>query len=179
MFRFASCFLLMLLGLLAAGCNTGGQPPSSEKDASKDGKPTTGGDSSEKKDAPKSDQEAIQGAWIVISAEENGLPIKGKGDRQSFSAEEMTIGSENKNDNVKATYKLDPAKSPKEILIRITVESKEFGKVDTFAKGIYQLDNDELKICWGSQGAEGPIPKEFKTEFGSKHKLFVFKREKP
>jgi hypothetical protein len=100
MFRFATCFLLVLLGLLAAGCNTGGQPPSSEKDASKDGKPTTGGDSSEKKDAPKSDQEAIQGAWIVISAEENGLPIEGKAERYFFSAEEMTIGPEDKKDKV-------------------------------------------------------------------------------
>jgi len=128
-----------------------------------------------KEEAPKEDPEAIQGTWVVVSAEENGVPVSGaKGERHTFTAEGLTCVSEKGEEMTKATYKLDPAKSPKEITMCIRV-----GPLDTFARGIYQLDKDALKICWGTVSAEGPVPKEFKTAVGSKSKLVVYKREKP
>jgi uncharacterized protein (TIGR03067 family) len=131
-------------------------------------------------DAPKKDPEAILGTWVCVSGEENGVAGKGsKGTRVTFTAEEMIFATEKKEVTARATYKADPDKSPKQITICVKVEIKGAGTIDTFARGIYQLDKDELKICWGTQGAEGPPPKEFKTDVGSNAKLMTYKRDKP
>jgi len=131
-------------------------------------------------DVPKKDQETILGTWVCISGEENGVAIKGsKGTRVTFTDEEMIFASEKKEVITRATYKVDPAKSPKQITMCIKVEIKDIGTIDTFARGIYQLDKDELKICWSKQGAEVPPPKEFKTDIGSKTQLMIYKRDKP
>jgi uncharacterized protein (TIGR03067 family) len=172
MLRIIRCIVLLLFGFVAAGCT--------QTDTSKHEKTGSGGTAGAVKDAPRTDQEAIQGTWVVASAEENGVPIVGaKGGKHIFSSEEMTIFSTKGEQMAKATYKLDPAKSPKEILMCVKVETNAFGTVNTYAKGIYQLDGDALKICWKGGGAEGPAPKEFTTEVGSGRKLTVYNRVKP
>jgi uncharacterized protein (TIGR03067 family) len=133
-------------------------------------------------DAPKKDQDAILGTWVCLSGEENGVALKGsKGTRVTFTAEEMTYANEKKELTATATYKLDPGKSPKQITICVKVQIQVAGTletVDTFVRGIYQLDKDELKVCWGPLTAEGPLPKEFKTDIGSNSRLMIYKRDK-
>ena len=176
MLQFARSFVLVLSGLAAAGCTTGAQPTAKQTNSSNDEKATGSGGPGAVKDAPRTDQEAIQGTWEIVSSEENGVPVAGaKGGRRTFDAEEITFVEQ----GPKATYKLDPAKNPKEILMCIKVKVTDFGTVDTFAKGIYQLDGDALKICWGGGGAEGPAPKDFTTEIGSGRRLTVYRRAKP
>jgi uncharacterized protein (TIGR03067 family) len=126
----------------------------------------------------RTDKQAIQGTWKTVSSEMNGVPIVGAKGWQTFSAEEVTFVCANGEQGVgKATYKLDPAKNPKEIVMCLTVKLKDFAPVDTFSKGIYQLDGDALKICWSVGGAEAP--KDFTTEIGSGRILTVYRRVKP
>jgi uncharacterized protein (TIGR03067 family) len=169
MLQFVRCFVLVLSGLVAAGCTTGAQPSAKQADTSHDEKAARG--TGAVNEAHLTDQEAIQGTWVVVSNDENGVPVVGiKGARHTFTAEEITMAEE----GPKATYKLDPAKNPKEILICIKV-----GAIDTFAKGIYQLDGDNLKICWSGRSAEEPAPKDFTSEVGSRRRLTVYNRLKP
>jgi uncharacterized protein (TIGR03067 family) len=156
---------------MAAGCTTGAQPSANQTNSSNDENATGSGGPGAVKDASRTDQEAIQGTWGIVSSEENGVPVAGaKGARHTFSAEEITFVEQ----GPKATYKLDLTKSPKEILICINV-----GTTDTFARGIYELDGDALKICWDQRSAEGPAPKDFTAELGSGRRLTVYRRAKP
>jgi uncharacterized protein (TIGR03067 family) len=72
-----------------------------------------------------------------------------------------------------ATMKLDPSKKPKWIDITFT-DGPEKGKTRL---GIYMLDGDTHKICYGDLGKERPT--EFVSKPGTGHRLVVFKRAKP
>jgi uncharacterized protein (TIGR03067 family) len=69
---------------------------------------------------------------------------------------------------INGTYRLDPSKQPKEIT------SVADGK--TMA-GIYQLDGDNLKICFAWFGEARP--RDFVTKAGSRTRLAIYRREKP
>jgi uncharacterized protein (TIGR03067 family) len=129
-------------------------------------------------DAPKKDQKSIRGAWVCVSSEENGVAIKGaKESRLTFTDEEMIYTSKDKKVKIKATYKVNPAKNPKQITVCVKV--KQDGRtVNTYTKGIYRLEKDELMIHWGAHGAQGPLPKGFETDVGSNTKLMIYKRDK-
>jgi uncharacterized protein (TIGR03067 family) len=120
----------------------------------------------EKKDAKK-----IQGTWAVVSWQEDGnkallieepkLTIKG--DTITFE-----IGKEKE----KFTIELDETKKPKAIDFVRGKDGKEL------APGIYELDEDNLKICYLDKGKDKKRPTEFTSESGSKTTLIVLKREK-
>ena len=106
------------------------------------------------------DRKAIQGTWVVVSAELDGKSADfSKGDKFTFSGDKATI--ENK---VKKTdpvvFNLDPSKNPKQI----DFEEK------TPSKGIYELKVDELKLFYGTKRPAG-----FKSTTGL---LLVLKRQK-
>ncbi len=69
----------------------------------------------------------------------------------------------------KGTFKLDPSKKPK--AMDLTLEKK--GKKET-ALFIYELDGDNLKLCWRKPGGKRP------THFTSKDTggLMILKRNK-
>jgi uncharacterized protein (TIGR03067 family) len=71
------------------------------------------------------------------------------------------------------TYHLSPAKTPKSIDFTPTA-GPDKGKP---LPGIYELDGDDLKICFGKVG--GPRPSGFTTAAGSGHVLVVLKRDRP
>ena len=50
------------------------------------------------------------------------------------------------------------------------------GGKELILKGIYALDGDDLKVCFGAPGEKRPT--EFKTEGGSSEQLAVMKRDK-
>jgi RNA polymerase sigma factor (sigma-70 family) len=123
-----------------------------------------------KEDAVK-DEEKILGTWDYVSVETKGenLPQKEiKGARMIFAAEGKFTAINSKGEK-KGTYKLDPAKKPREI-----TTTNDDGKKHL---GIYKLDGDTLTICMHQEdGAARPT--EFATSKDTKLVLVVLKREK-
>jgi RNA polymerase sigma factor (sigma-70 family) len=121
---------------------------------------------------PKADKDSLRGTWIPVSVEENGKKVpeedvKAKNFEMVFAADKVTLP--NKGDSMEVGYKLDPAKSPKQIDLI-------FDKEKT-AKGIYLLDGDTLKLCVQKDpGSERPT--EFVSKEGTNHLLIVLKRKK-
>ncbi len=115
-------------------------------------------------DAPKSDQEMLQGDWKTVSAEQSG------------KADEASIGNLIRIDGEKLLmiYKNDPCETcefvvtlfpnedPKEIDLKYSGPDRDDIEPggDTM-RGIYRLDGDKLVICVGIGG--GDRPTEFKT----------------
>jgi uncharacterized protein (TIGR03067 family) len=124
-------------------------------------------------DKKGTDLDKLQGTWKFVSMEQDGQPVP--------KADEMpTITFEKDKFEVKAggqvvqagTQVLDAGKKPK--TVDATVTEGE-GKGTTML-GIYELDGDNLKACFDTQGKKRPT--EFKTAAGSGHMLVSLKREK-
>jgi len=130
-----------------------------------------GGD--DKADAAKKDQDKLQGTWTFVSMESNGQAVP-QGDPAptiTFAGNKFTV----KAGEVvlqAGTQTLDPGKKPKEVDSTVTEGE---GKGTTML-GIYELDGDNLKACFDTQGKKRPT--EFKTAAGSGHMLVVLKRAK-
>ncbi len=127
----------------------------------------------DKPDQKKDDKDAIVGTWGFVSGERDGeqAPDELKTMKLAFKEGDkatLTI----KDDTKEAKYKLDAAKKPREIALTVT----ENGKEET-VRGIYELDGDNLKICFPADPA-GETPKEFTGKKGSNQMLVVLKRSK-
>jgi uncharacterized protein (TIGR03067 family) len=117
----------------------------------------------------------IQGTWTVVMAEADGKPLPAEqtkdlklvvqGDKYTFKTPDHTI---------EGTYKLDPAKKPKTIDATRS-DGPDKGKV---LLGIYQVEGDQLKMCFGAPGKE-TRPKDFAPKAGEGFRLYVLKRSKP
>jgi uncharacterized protein (TIGR03067 family) len=119
----------------------------------------------------KKDTEKIQGSWTVVSfthAGTEGPNVDVTKIKVTVKDDTLTINDGRRDEVVK--FKLDPAKKPK--TIDLTVEAKK----DEQVPGIYELKDDELKICFAKGGGERPT--EFASKTGTTHTLIVFKREK-
>jgi uncharacterized protein (TIGR03067 family) len=129
-----------------------------------------------KQDAAVNEQKRLQGIWTIVSGEEAGkkLPegtVKDKGVLLTIDGNQMTFASAGRPGTLKATFTVDPAKQPK--TIALTVEEQK-GKTSTL-HGIYQIDGDTLKLCYGQTP-----PAEFKTKADREadQRLYVLQREK-
>ncbi|HMF14628.1 MAG TPA: TIGR03067 domain-containing protein [Gemmataceae bacterium] len=123
-------------------------------------------------EAAKKDPELFQGTWALVSAIHDGrksAPEKIKTVKLTFSGEKLTVHGEK---GMESAFKLDPSKKPKEIDVT-PGDGPDRGKV---LRGIYELMDEELKICIGKAGKERP------TEFASKENsgvvLIELKRER-
>jgi uncharacterized protein (TIGR03067 family) len=123
---------------------------------------------------PQRDGDRIQGTWTVTSSEREGKKEPGteKDPLQlEFAADTfrflLPAGARHKQ-----PYKLDPSKKPK------TIDWLDGGKNGPSKPllGIYELDGDTLKICWGKEGGERP--QEFQTKAGTEDWLWILKRTK-
>jgi uncharacterized protein (TIGR03067 family) len=130
-----------------------------------------------KKDDAKKDQEALQGIWRPVSAEQGG---KEQGDEAKehaliFDKDTFTV---KKGDEVmvKGTFKLDPSKKPKLIDMTVTEGRRDDDKGKEL-HGIYELDKESLKWCTCEPGGK-ERPTEFKTKEGTRELLVTLKKEK-
>src|SRR5437867_2281585 len=125
-------------------------------------------------DDVKTDQDAMQGKWVVASFTFDGKPrpedyykdlrLEIKGDKYL-----ITQGDE----IASRTFKLDPAKKPKTMDITYD-DGPNKGKTN---HAIYALEGDILTICRHQQpGMERP--KDFAAEAGSDRALIKWKRVK-
>jgi uncharacterized protein (TIGR03067 family) len=119
----------------------------------------------------KADKDKIEGAWSPVALEREGV----KAPQDSFKNLKVTFAdgkvkiTGTGNDKVTdISYTLDPTKKPKEI------DFTDFTKGGD-AKGIYELDGDNLKMCVDDTPTR---PTDFTTQAGSSRKLFVLKRDK-
>jgi uncharacterized protein (TIGR03067 family) len=123
-------------------------------------------------DDAKKDVQKFQGEWTLVSAKRDGqdIPeemIKGikrtiKGDDYSVTRDGETL--------LKGKFKVDPSKKPK----TIDLTFKDQSGAEVTALGVYDLDGDNLKICYSNPGKDRP--KDFVSETGIT--LGVWKRAK-
>jgi uncharacterized protein (TIGR03067 family) len=125
-------------------------------------------------DAAKDDLKRMEGTWRMVRAEAEGKPVP-EADLKAMTlvitGNRYTVLQGDKAIE-KGTHKVDPAKKPKTIDVHIE-EGSDKGK-DQF--GIYELDADTLKVCFGGVGE--PRPKEFGSKAGTKQELVVLQRQK-
>jgi len=127
---------------------------------------------------PKKELEQFQGTWIPAKFDvpaDKKLP-EGflEKARFVFKGDKLVTMFEGKNVD-EATFKLDPTKKPKWFDVSPSGGPNK-GKT---SEGIYEFDEDTLKICMGAPGQKRPTEFKVVTEAGSKTALMVLKREKP
>jgi uncharacterized protein (TIGR03067 family) len=127
------------------------------------------GDNAEK-EALKKEWAKLEGTWVVIAKEDNGMKADEDAVKELGS---ITIkdGKYTWSSGSGGIMVIDPTKKPKHVDYSI-VDGQ--GMVHLY-KGIYELDGDTFKDIYAPPGAERP--KDFKTE-GTDHVMMVHKREK-
>jgi uncharacterized protein (TIGR03067 family) len=120
------------------------------------------------------DKEKLQGTWQVVSLEaegEKGPAEVAKALKYIFTGDKLAIQPAEPGSSSEFTYQVDPTRKPKVIDMKVE-NGPDKGNTDF---GIYLLDGDNLKICFG--GKERPTAFESKPKSGTA--LVVLKREKP
>jgi uncharacterized protein (TIGR03067 family) len=130
-----------------------------------------------KEDPGKKELEKLNGAWTTASIEYNGKQHEelAKQLRFVFKGDTATVegSAAVRKEYAKLTFKLDPSTTPK--LLDLTVLAGV--QKDAVMEGIYEMKDDELKICLKVLGKERPT--EFASPAGASIALLVLKREKP
>jgi uncharacterized protein (TIGR03067 family) len=143
--------LLMIaaLGLLLAGCNR--QGPAAP--------------------APKTDLDRFQGTWNLVSAAQDGKTLDQDKVKQTtivFKGDTFRFpGSAEYATSKEGTIKLDENKTPKE-MDAISTEKETM-------LGIYALEENGYKVCFGPAGK--PRPTEFSSAPGSGYILQSWQRQ--
>ncbi len=128
---------------------------------------TAGGD-----DAVQKDRKQMAGTWQVISYEKDGN--KAPPDqlaKTTFSADGKFVVEHEGKTVAAGTTVIDPSKTPKHSDAVFKV-----GDVTSKTKGIYEVDGDNMKICYALPGKDRPT--EFSAKAGSGQVLIVYKRDK-
>jgi uncharacterized protein (TIGR03067 family) len=120
-------------------------------------------------EAGKKDLDKLQGTWTLVSGKSDGedLPkelvekLKLVVDKDKFTIKD------GENDET-AVVTLDPSQKPAAIDVKPNTGET--------VKGVYELKDDDLKICWSKGGKDRP--KGFEPKKDSGEILFVLKREK-
>jgi uncharacterized protein (TIGR03067 family) len=116
----------------------------------------------------------FQGNWTFESSESDGKKISAEELKDFIVIFEGAKHTVKKGDELiqVGIQKIDPSKTPKTIDVTMT-EGPNKGMV---MLGIYEIDDNTLKVCFDPQGKKRPT--EFKSEAGSENFLNVHKRVK-
>ena len=129
----------------------------------------------EENEAVKKDLAQLQGEWSMVSGSTDGQPMPDlllKQMKRVCKGDEATVTMAGQI-YIKAKITIDPSKKPKTIDYQMT---------DGFTKGkkqlgIYEVEGETFKSCFGKPGAERPTG--FTSKPGDGRTLSVWKREKP
>jgi uncharacterized protein (TIGR03067 family) len=117
--------------------------------------------------------EKLQGTWTVASAQEGGTEqADEKSKKLSILIKEdlFSFKFEGQPKTLDMKLKLDPSAKPKAVDLASTIRN---GQV---AHGIYELDGDQLKLCWSRRGKTRPDG--FSTKPGDDRIFLTLKRVK-
>ena len=128
----------------------------------------------EDNEAVKKDIASLQGEWSMVSGSADGEPMP---DAMLKQMKRVCKGDESTTTMggrvfMKAKITIVPSKKPKTIDYDMT-EGFTKGKKQL---GIYELDGDTFKSCFGAAGAERPT--DFSSKPGDGRTVSVWKREK-
>ncbi|MBI3468341.1 MAG: TIGR03067 domain-containing protein [Planctomycetes bacterium] len=131
--------------------------------------------SAQDQDRVKRDLAQLQGEWSMVSGSADGSPVPDsmlaeakrvcKGDETTVMIGQQLI--------MKAKFTLDPSKQPKAIDYQV-IDGATKGQTHL---GIYELNGDSVKFCFGAPGA--PRPTDFASKPGDQRTSTVWKRQKP
>ena len=124
--------------------------------------------------AVKKDLAQLQGEWSMLSGTADGYPIPAEmlpNFRRVCKGDELTatVGGQLV---MKAKITVDASQKPKTIDYRV-IDGPTKGKK---LLGIYEVDGDTMRSCFGSPGAERPT--DFTSKAGDKRTSTVWKRAK-
>lgn len=125
-------------------------------------------------DAAAEDLKKMQGDWVVVSMESDGMKIPDddaqalfrtvKGNEYTVSRFRTVVG--------KGTIRLDATKKPRTIDAHPAGAARDAKPI----RGIYEFEGDKLKLCFALPGKDRPT--QFRSEEGSGHTLTVWQRER-
>jgi uncharacterized protein (TIGR03067 family) len=120
------------------------------------------------------ERKKLEGPWTIAAVvrNENPLPEEKMKDAQFVFQGEGFVQKLGDKTMAKGTFRLDPSKNPPTIDLMMN-EGGEKGKT---IEAIYELKDDELRICGAAPGHERPT--EFSAKDGSGHTLITLKRAK-
>ncbi|MFL5243989.1 MAG: TIGR03067 domain-containing protein [Gemmataceae bacterium] len=127
------------------------------------------------KEDAKKEMDKLQGEWVMVSSERNGeaMPAEElKTLKRAIKGDEFTVFRDGQA-LVKGKFAVDPTKTPKTIDIMFS----EGENKDKPLLGIYEIDGDTQKVCYGAPGNKDR-PKEFSSKGDKGVTLSVWKREK-
>ena len=117
---------------------------------------------------PQDDVERIQGTWRVLAARKNGESLPNEVLRTMkviIRGDTLTIQDGQRDES--APFVLHPATTPRSIDVGSPADGLDLG--------IYELDGENLKLCWSIGSGERPTA--FPTTSGSEDTLLILKRE--
>jgi uncharacterized protein (TIGR03067 family) len=124
--------------------------------------------------AVKEEMKKFDGGWQAVSLKANGQEVPVDELKKVQVTVEGGMYTVKVEDNVvdKGSFTVDPGKKLKQIEVKAT-EGQNQGKT---LHGIYELEGDDLKICYTESDKDRP--KEFSADKDSGHVLHVYKRAK-
>ena len=122
----------------------------------------------------KNDMDQLQGTWSMVagSADGQSMPPEMQKQMKRVCKGDETTTTMGGQVFMKAKITIDPSKKPKTI---------DYEMLEGFTKGkkqlgIYEVDGDTFKSCFGAPGAERP--KDFASQPGDHRTVSVWKRDK-
>jgi uncharacterized protein (TIGR03067 family) len=129
------------------------------------------------RDATAKDKRALQGTWVHDSLVADGedVPVRLLPNRTlAIEGDKLTEKDVEKVVS-RCAFKLDPSKNPK--AIDMTPIGREGPDRAAACLGIYALEGETVKFCFGKPGDERPD--DFTSKPGSGRTLLILKRNKP
>jgi uncharacterized protein (TIGR03067 family) len=116
----------------------------------------------------------FDGAWQAVMGKVNGEEVPAEGLKKVHVTVEGGQYTVKVEDNAveKGGFTVDPSKKPKQMDVK-PVEGQNQGKT---LLAIYELDGDDLKICFVESGKDRPT--DFSSDKDSGRVLHVYKRAK-
>ncbi len=123
-------------------------------------------------DSPEGDLKQFQGTWVLVGGGDSPDSAESKEGARKADARLVVEGEKFTTTSAemvtyKGTIKLDPTKTPKEYDSTYT-DGRHL-------KGIYELDGDNLRLCFAASGRDRPTA--FKAKQGDQIYLLVYKRD--
>jgi len=128
----------------------------------------------EDSEAIKKDIAQLQGEWSMVSgsADGNAMPDAMRETAKRICKGDETTVTIGEQLFMKAKFTIDPSRRPKTIDYQM-IDGPTKGKKQL---GIYELEGDTVKFCFGSPGSERPT--DFTSKQGDGRTLSVWKRKK-